>query len=129
MAFAGDVRGLPVNILGAAECEVDHPRRSGAVGDLVDKDEAAEVTVFGVGREGDFAVGGNIGDADRLQVEGLRREMFLRVEVDDASNRSSMSTCSAVASFLRVAEDPVLRPASMSMIWMRLTPYWRANSA
>ena len=63
------------------------PAGDRGVGQLVDQDEAAERAVGagsfdGIGLEHDLAVGRELGDADRIEAQRLRREMLERVDVD-----------------------------------------------
>jgi hypothetical protein len=49
---ARNIGGLPMDILRAAQGEVDQPRAHGAIGHLVNQDEPAQIAVFGIGRKG-----------------------------------------------------------------------------
>src|SRR3546814_8426007 len=71
-----------MDILRAAQAEVQHPRRNGRVGQLVDQDEAAERAIVGIGLEHDRLVGRNLDHADAVQVQRLGRQMVERVDVD-----------------------------------------------
>src|SRR3546814_9664541 len=71
-----------MDILRAAQAEVQHARRDRRVGDLVDQDEAAERMVIAIGLEGDRLVGRQFDDADAVELECFRREMVERVDVD-----------------------------------------------
>ena len=87
MGLAADVEVLAVDVVRAAQREVEHPAGDRGVGQLVDQDEAAERAVGaralgGIRLEHDLAVGRDLGDADRIELQGRRREMLERVDVD-----------------------------------------------
>ena len=70
--LAADVEMLPVDVVRAAQREVEHARGDRRVGQLVDQDEAAERAVGAravdrIRLEHDRAVGRDLGDADRVQ--------------------------------------------------------------
>ena len=67
---------------GAAQREMDHAGADGAVGEAVDQDEAAGVVVLGVGIESDRLVEAHVADADLVQFERFRGQLFQRVDVD-----------------------------------------------
>jgi hypothetical protein len=71
-----------MDILRAAQREVQHPGANRAVGDLVDQDEAAQRAVVGIGLEHDRLVGRQFGHADRVEFQRLGRKMLHRVDVD-----------------------------------------------
>ena len=89
VGFAADVERLPMDVLRPPKGEVQHARGDGGVGELVDQDEAAQRAGWAeppcsvaIGLEHDRPVGGDFGDADRVQVERLRRQLFERVDVE-----------------------------------------------
>ncbi len=77
-----DLDRLPVDILRAPQREMQHARADGAVGDLVDQDEAAKVAVGLVGLERDRPVQREVADADLVELQRLGRQMLQRVDVD-----------------------------------------------
>ena len=76
------VERLPMDVGGAAQGEIDQPHADRVVGEAVDDDEAAEMAVLVIGREGDGAVEIEIADADLVEAQRLRRDMLQRVDVD-----------------------------------------------
>ena len=77
------VERLPVDVGGAAQREVDEPHADRVVGEAVDDDEAAEIAVLVIGREGEWA--GRDRDCTTpisLRLERLGRDMLERVDVD-----------------------------------------------
>ena len=72
MGFAADVEMLAVNVERTAQREVQHPRRHGRVGQLVDQNEAPQsavgrAAVHRVGLECDLTVGRDLRHADAVQ--------------------------------------------------------------
>ena len=63
-----DVERLPVDVLRAAQREVEHPGADRLVGEPVDQDEAAGVAVLVVGVEGDRPVELEVADADLVEL-------------------------------------------------------------
>ncbi len=61
---------------------MQHARRHGGVGQLVDQDKAAQVAIGFIGLKGDVAVGRQIGHADSVQFQHLGRHMLQAVDVD-----------------------------------------------
>ena len=99
-----DVERLPVDVLRAAQREVEQAGADGGVGQPVDQDEAAGVAVLRVGVEGDRPVELEVADADLVELERLGGEVLERVDVDlvlglgdrrgdRAARRSSAGTC------------------------------------
>ena len=82
VAFAGDVDGLPVDVAGAAEREVQHAGGDGGVGFAVDQDEAAQRAAGFVGLPDDGLGGGERDDADAVQGQRLGGEVLGGVDVD-----------------------------------------------
>ena len=66
-----DLDGLPVDVVGTAQREVQQPGGDRGVGEAVDEDEPAHVAVLGVGVERDRAVEAEVADADLVELEGL----------------------------------------------------------
>jgi hypothetical protein len=71
-----------MDVLGAAQREVDQPGTDRFVGQPVDQDEAASVLVLLIGIEGDRLLEADIADPDLVQLQRLGREMLQRVDVD-----------------------------------------------
>ena len=82
MHGAINIDSLPMHVLRAAQREVEHARSDGAVGQLVDQDEATERAAFSISFEDDGLVGCNFGDADSIQLQRLGCQMLHRVDVD-----------------------------------------------
>src|SRR3546814_10988097 len=78
MGLATYVERLPMDILRAAQAEVQHPRTDGRIGQLVDEDEPAERSVVGIGFKDNRLVGAEFDDADAVEAECLGREMVAR---------------------------------------------------
>ena len=87
MGGAGDVQRLPVDVLRAAQAEVQHPGANGAVGQLVDQDDPAQRPVAGIGIEHQRLVGGDLGHADGVEVERLGSQPLHRVDIDRVLGR------------------------------------------
>ena len=81
-ALLGDVERLPVDVLRAAQREMDHAGPHSAVADPVDDDEAAGVVIVGVGIKRDRLIETDIAQANLVQLELLGRQMLERVDVD-----------------------------------------------
>ena len=73
---------LPVDVVGSAQCEVEHSGTHRVLGDPVDDDESAGLTLIGIGVEGHRTIGSQIADPDFVQFEGGRREVLEGVDVD-----------------------------------------------
>jgi hypothetical protein len=71
-----------VDVVRAAQREVQQAGADGDVGELVDHDEAARVTVRVVRIEWDGPVEGEVADADLVQLQRGRREVVEVVDVD-----------------------------------------------
>ena len=76
------IDGLPVDVGGAPQGEVDDAHADGAVGEAVDDDEAAEVAVLAVGGERHRLAEIEIAHADLVQFEGLGGDVLQGVDVD-----------------------------------------------
>ncbi len=77
-----DLDGLPVDVVGPAQGEVQQPGGDGGVGEPVDEDEAAHVAVLDVGVERDRSVEAEVADADLVELEGPGRGVLQRGDVD-----------------------------------------------
>lgn len=82
MVLAADVGRLPMHVGRAPQRKADHAGGNGAVAQLVDQDEPAEIAVFGVRLERDRPVRGNVDGADGIELQRLRRQVLHRVDVD-----------------------------------------------
>ena len=71
MRLLVDLDRLPVDVLRAAQREVQQPRADRVVGQPVDQDEAAGVAVLRVGIERDRLVEIEVADADLVQMQRL----------------------------------------------------------
>ena len=80
MRFGADVERLPMDVLRAAQAEIDHPRGNRAAGQFVDQDEAPKRAAVAIRLEHDRLIGGDFGDADRVQIERLGGEMLHAVD-------------------------------------------------
>ena len=101
-----DVDVLYVDIVGAAQRELQHPGAHGLVGQPVDQDEAAGVAVLGVGVESNRLVELELADADLVQLELLCGEMLERVDVDLVLERRDRRGHGLRADLQQVAAPP-----------------------
>ncbi len=121
-----DFGRLPVDVLRAAQREVQHAGADRPVAEAVDDDEAAHVAVVGVRIERDRAIEREIAHADLVEMQRLRREVIERVDVDDvlrlAERRAER----------RRAELHEIRPPgsiASSLIQTMLASNWSASPA
>ncbi len=77
-----DVERLPMHIARAAQGKVQHAGGDRGIADLVDEDERAQIAAFRIGLKYQRLVRGQIGDADGVETQGLRGQMFHGVDVD-----------------------------------------------
>lgn len=77
-----DFDRLPMNVFGAAEREMNQARADGAIGQAIDQDETAGVAVLNVGIKGNWLVEAQVADADLVELQRFRRQLFQGVDVD-----------------------------------------------
>ncbi|EEF93550.1 hypothetical protein CATMIT_01818, partial [Catenibacterium mitsuokai DSM 15897] len=77
-----DVDRLPVDVLGAAQGEVERAGGDGGVGLAVDQDEAAELAIVAIGLERDRLVQAEVAPGHFVEFEPARGQLGLGVDVD-----------------------------------------------
>ena len=77
-----DVDRLPVDVVRAAQREMQHARADRRIRHAIDQDEAAEVVIVRIGRERQWTIQRDVADADRVQAERLAGQMLHRVHAD-----------------------------------------------
>jgi hypothetical protein len=82
-----DFQRLPVDVLRAAQREVQHAGADGLVAQPVDDDEAAHVAVLRVGVERDRAIEREHAHAGLVELQRLGGEVLERVDVDQVLRR------------------------------------------
>src|SRR5262245_1868451 len=73
---------LKVDIMSTAQCEPEHPRTDGVVGNPVDEDEPSSIAVLGIGIEADRLIEFDLADTNVIQLELFCCEVFQRINVD-----------------------------------------------
>jgi hypothetical protein len=77
-----DIHVLPMDVAGAAQCEVERPRSDGRIALPIDQDEGAELPVVGVRLERHRLVQVDVAVRDFIEFEMLGRQVLLRVDID-----------------------------------------------
>ena len=70
-----------MNIGGAPQTEIDHPRPDRGIGETVDQDEAAHIAIVAIGIEGQRLRQREIAIADFVQRQRLAGQMLQRVDI------------------------------------------------
>src|SRR4051812_16219625 len=82
-----DRKVLGMDVVRAAQREVQHARADGLIGEAIDDDKAAGVAVMRIRIERDRLVELELANADFVQLELLRRDMLERIHIDPVLHR------------------------------------------
>src|SRR3546814_8230699 len=99
MRLAGDIDRLPMDVLAAAQREMDHAGGNRAVAHPVNQDEAPQIGVIGIGLERYSPVQGDVAHANRVQGQrfgGLMHDGVDRSEEHTSELQSLMRISYAV---------------------------------
>ena len=73
---------LPVNVVGASQCEVQQPCSNRVVGIAIDENEATHVSIDRIRVERHWPIEAQVAHADLVELKGSRCHMFEAVHVD-----------------------------------------------
>ncbi len=82
MGLASDFNRLPMDVLGAAQAEIEHTGTNCRIGHLVDQDKSAQRPVIGIRFKYDRAVGCYFCNTDGIQFQRLGSQMLHIVHVN-----------------------------------------------